>query len=113
MDSVIQHVQASKGKIQQGCRACGHRHQIDTRHKLSTFIIKNPPNVTLEDTPGKKLVGLLQLSLLCYCVPFLELKLYFYALALTRYMVASLLLVGFVFQLYLLPRCNAIATEGF
>ena len=25
------------------CKACGHRFQVDPKHKLSTFIQKNPP----------------------------------------------------------------------
>ncbi|XP_071512104.1 eukaryotic translation initiation factor 5-like [Diadema antillarum] len=32
-----------KGAIGQRCIACGHVGMVDLRHKLSTFIIKNPP----------------------------------------------------------------------
>ena len=32
-----------KGNIGQRCIACGHVGIVDLRHKLSTFIIKNPP----------------------------------------------------------------------
>ncbi len=52
----LQHVQASKGNKQQGCKACGNLNIICIRQKLSTFIIKNPPNATIEDedSSGKK-----------------------------------------------------------
>lgn len=36
-------VQAKKGIILQRCIACGHQANIDMRHKLTTFILKNPP----------------------------------------------------------------------
>merc|ERR1711963_708829 len=32
------------------CRACGHSYQLDMRHKLTTFILKNPPGTKLNDT---------------------------------------------------------------
>lgn len=32
-----------KGNIGQRCRACGYVGMVDLRHKLSTFILKNPP----------------------------------------------------------------------
>ena len=51
--SVSQHVQASKGRISQTCKACGYHNMVDPRHKLTTFIIKNPPNGSDEAT-GKK-----------------------------------------------------------
>ena len=31
-------------------RACGHSYQLDMRHKLTTFILKNPPGTKLNDT---------------------------------------------------------------
>lgn len=34
-----------KGTIKQTCKACGHQCFVDTRHKLTTFILKNPPDV--------------------------------------------------------------------
>jgi len=46
-------VSASKGKISQTCKACGYHGMIDPRHRLTTFIIKNPPT-SGEETPGKK-----------------------------------------------------------
>lgn len=32
-----------KGNISQTCIACGHHSMVDMRHKLTTFILKNPP----------------------------------------------------------------------
>jgi translation initiation factor 5 len=32
-----------KGTISQRCIACGHTGNVDMRHKLTTFILKNPP----------------------------------------------------------------------
>lgn len=32
------------------CRACGHTSQLDMRHRLTTFILKNPPESKLNDT---------------------------------------------------------------
>lgn len=45
-------VQPKKEKITSVCTACGHQGLIDMRHRLSTFILKNPP---LDDsaTPQK------------------------------------------------------------
>lgn len=34
-----------KGQIQSKCKACGNTSIIDPKHKLSTFIMKNPPKV--------------------------------------------------------------------
>lgn len=34
-----------KGIIKQTCKACGHFCQLDMRHKLTTYILKNPPDV--------------------------------------------------------------------
>merc|ERR1711902_50621 len=36
------------------CRACGHNYVMDMRHKLTTFIIKNPPEKEI-DAQGKSL----------------------------------------------------------
>jgi len=36
-------VQPKKEKITSVCTACGHQGLIDMRHRLSTFILKNPP----------------------------------------------------------------------
>ena len=32
-----------KQNIMASCKACGHYFQMDVRHRLATFIIKNPP----------------------------------------------------------------------
>jgi translation initiation factor 5 len=38
-------VSQKKQTIGQQCAACGHVAQIDMRHKLTTFIVKNPPEL--------------------------------------------------------------------
>ncbi|XP_022908066.1 eukaryotic translation initiation factor 5 [Onthophagus taurus] len=38
-------VSAKRGAISQSCKACGYHGQIDSTHKLITFILKNPPNL--------------------------------------------------------------------
>ncbi|XP_046905317.1 eukaryotic translation initiation factor 5-like [Hypomesus transpacificus] len=40
------HVNARKQTIGNSCKACGYRGMLDTRHKLCTFILKNPPELT-------------------------------------------------------------------
>ena len=54
--SCAQNVSVKKGMIGQHCIACGHSNQIDMRHKVTTFIIKNPPveESSVATTPGKK-----------------------------------------------------------
>jgi len=37
-------VKRNNQSIQGKCKACGHAFVIDSKHKLSTFILKNPPN---------------------------------------------------------------------
>lgn len=38
-----------KGQIHSKCKACGNTSIIDPKHKLSTFIMKNPPKVDEKD----------------------------------------------------------------
>ncbi|XP_065211426.1 eukaryotic translation initiation factor 5-like [Planococcus citri] len=38
-------VSAKKQTITVGCKACGHHGLLEYRHKLNTFILKNPPNL--------------------------------------------------------------------
>lgn len=45
---------AKKGIITASCRACGHSFTLDMRHKLTIFMIKNPPEQSLNDQ-GKSL----------------------------------------------------------
>lgn len=49
-------VSAKKGTIQQHCIACGHTGNVDMRHKLTTFILKNPPDQDMQQmtTPSKR-----------------------------------------------------------
>uniref|UniRef100_A0A8C8BVZ9 Eukaryotic translation initiation factor 5 n=1 Tax=Oncorhynchus tshawytscha TaxID=74940 RepID=A0A8C8BVZ9_ONCTS len=44
------HINAKKQTIGNSCKACGYRGMLDTRHKLCTFILRNPP----EDTGSAK-----------------------------------------------------------
>ncbi|XP_037342806.1 eukaryotic translation initiation factor 5 [Pungitius pungitius] len=39
-------VKPKKQTIGNSCKACGYRGMLDTRHKLCTFILKNPPEST-------------------------------------------------------------------
>jgi len=40
-----------KQTIRQTCKACGHAAMLDMRHRLTTFILKNPPDIK-PDTAG-------------------------------------------------------------
>ncbi|KAL4641840.1 eukaryotic translation initiation factor 5 [Arapaima gigas] len=45
------HINPKKQTIGTSCKACGYRGMLDTRHKLCTFILKNPPE---NDNPSVK-----------------------------------------------------------
>lgn len=47
-------VKQKNGVIQQRCKACGHQSLVDMRHKLTTFIMKNPPEPPEGASPNKK-----------------------------------------------------------
>ncbi|VVT57505.1 uncharacterized protein SAPINGB_P005729 [Magnusiomyces paraingens] len=46
-------IKLKDGTLTRDCKACGHRSPIDMRHKLTTYIIKNPPS-TAKQGKGKK-----------------------------------------------------------
>uniref|UniRef100_A0A8C2K6R6 Eukaryotic translation initiation factor 5 n=1 Tax=Cyprinus carpio TaxID=7962 RepID=A0A8C2K6R6_CYPCA len=48
------HVNAKKQTIGSSCKACGNRGMLDTRHKLCTFILKNPPETDSSCVKEKK-----------------------------------------------------------
>ena len=37
-----------KNMIGASCKACGHQYVLDMRHKLTTFIVKNPPEKEID-----------------------------------------------------------------
>ncbi|XP_078516363.1 eukaryotic translation initiation factor 5 [Lissotriton helveticus] len=47
------HVNPKKQTIGNSCKACGYRGMLDTKHKLCTFILKNPPE-NCDGGTGKK-----------------------------------------------------------
>jgi len=48
------HPNEKKGIIRQTCKACGHLAMLDMRHKLTTFILKNPPDVKIDQLGSSK-----------------------------------------------------------
>ncbi|XP_016356026.1 eukaryotic translation initiation factor 5-like isoform X1 [Sinocyclocheilus anshuiensis] len=48
------HVNPKKQTIGSACKACGNRGMLDTRHKLCTFILKNPPETDSSCVKEKK-----------------------------------------------------------
>lgn len=43
-----------KNQIYSKCKACGNTSTIDPKHKLSTFIMKNPPKAEEKDKEKKE-----------------------------------------------------------
>ena len=41
-------IQVKKNMIGASCKACGHQYMLDMRHKLTTFITKNPPEKAID-----------------------------------------------------------------
>jgi len=41
-------IKVKKNMIGASCKACGHMYVMDMRHKLSTFIVKNPPEKEID-----------------------------------------------------------------
>lgn len=48
------HLAVHKGLIRSKCKACGHAFSIDNKHKLSTYIAKNPPKVNINYEKAEK-----------------------------------------------------------
>ncbi|KAK6767118.1 hypothetical protein RB195_026487 [Necator americanus] len=46
-----------RNQIHSKCKACGHAFIIDSRHKLSTYILKNPPKVEVDFSKDSKQNG--------------------------------------------------------
>ncbi|KJH46323.1 domain found in IF2B/IF5 [Dictyocaulus viviparus] len=46
-----------RNQIHSKCKACGHAFIIDSRHKLSTYILKNPPKIEVDLTKDKQQNG--------------------------------------------------------
>jgi len=47
-------LKVKKNMIGASCKACGHQYVLDMRHKLTTFIVKNPPEKEI-DSQGSSL----------------------------------------------------------
>lgn len=60
----VQLVSQKKQTIGQQCAACGHVAQVDMRHKLTTFIVKNPPEQVQCNTSALHLKERIQQ---CWC----------------------------------------------
>ncbi|XP_041353778.1 eukaryotic translation initiation factor 5-like [Gigantopelta aegis] len=46
-------IQQKKQMISQRCIACGYQGYVDMKHKLTTYILKNPPDMDVSTTPSK------------------------------------------------------------
>ena len=47
-------LRANRNEIWQFCTACGHQDGLDVRHKLTAFILKNPPDVDPSRSGSRK-----------------------------------------------------------
>lgn len=46
------HIDGKKQIIFRDCKACGHRQDVDMKHKLTTFILRNPPETAKSSKKG-------------------------------------------------------------
>lgn len=53
-DNPETHLKVKKTAIGQHCAACGYRGMLDMRHKLTTYILKNPPETNPAKTGSSK-----------------------------------------------------------
>lgn len=47
-------LKCGKSAIKMQCQACGCSHQLDMKHKLATYMLRNPPDASTEGAGGRK-----------------------------------------------------------